>query len=164
MSLQNLKARLAEDEKGVKAAPVAKAVILAVDDDDAMRESLDVVFGRLYQVRSCSNGKDALAALTADVRAVILDVRMPGEDGFQVYEALRKANEIVPIIFYSAYQDLKDPYKIMNTYRPFGYVFKGADPDELMKLVAAAVKHCEWLVRLQQQHEEIRGMLGKMGS
>ena len=51
----------------------------------------------------------------------------------------------------------------MNNYRPFGYVFKGADPDELMRLVGVATQHSEWTARMQRQHKEIREILDKLG-
>jgi FixJ family two-component response regulator len=162
MTLQNLKARLAND--ATKTVAADKPTVIIIDDDDGMRRSLTALLGRVYTAKAFGNEGLGLDA-TADpaVRAVVLDVRMPGRDGFEVYEAIRTKNDLVPIIFYSAYQDVKDPYKIMNEHRPFGYVFKGPEPDELLRIVAAAVKHCEWIMRIQRQHNEIRDMLAKLG-
>ena len=45
----------------------------------------------------------------------------------------------MPIIFNSAFQDLEDPFVIINEYRPFGYMTKSGDLAELLDLVEKAV-------------------------
>jgi len=49
---------------------------------------------------------------------VILDVKMPTHDGFWVAKRLRGGQKDVAIILHSAYQDLKDPYEVINEFRP----------------------------------------------
>ena len=47
-------------------------------------------------------------------------VRMNDADGFVAYKAMRAKDADLPIIFYSAYQDIKDPYEIINWTTPEG--------------------------------------------
>lgn len=67
--------------------------ILVVDDDPGVRKALEVVLcADGFDVKSVSCGEDALLAcspVAPDV--VLLDVSMPGWDGYQVCERLREA-------------------------------------------------------------------------
>lgn len=162
MSLQELRKRLAGGG-GPAADPHAagqeRPTLVICDDDPMVRSSLEVMLSDTYVLRLCKNGDEALAAVDDDVDAVILDVRMPGKDGFAVYEEIRGKNDLVPIIFFSAHQDLKDPYTIMNSYRPFAYVFKGGDIQELLRTLSNAVKTYGWLRQLRKDHARVREML-----
>jgi PAS domain S-box-containing protein len=65
--------------------------ILIVDDETDMRELLTRMLGQDdYRVRHADNGDAALAEIAADIPDVlILDLLMPGTDGFRVLEAVR---------------------------------------------------------------------------
>ena len=64
--------------------------LLIVDDDPAMRETLNTIFAGDYNVHFASNGRDALDCVDS-VRPdlVSLDIMMPGMDGFQTCLRLR---------------------------------------------------------------------------
>ena len=76
------------------------------------------LFARRYNLVLCQNGPDALAALADETCAVILDVRMAGMDGFAVCEKIRENYPNLPVIFYSAYRDSKDPTASSTTSVP----------------------------------------------
>jgi len=81
-------------------------IILVVDDDDKILKLLQVnlsVDG--YQVISVSNGSSALESLSnVQPDLVILDVMMPGLDGFQVFDLIRQRSN-VPVIIVTASWD-----------------------------------------------------------
>jgi DNA-binding response OmpR family regulator len=81
-------------------------IILVVDDDDKILKLLQVnlsVDG--YQVVSVSNGSSALESLSnIKPDLVILDVMMPGLDGFQVFDLIRQQSN-VPVIIVTASWD-----------------------------------------------------------
>lgn len=116
-----------------------KPLILIIDDDGQLRQALGMALAPRYRIQLCSTPRQGVAAVRDEVSVVILDVRMPEQDGFATYEEIVARDADLPIIFYSAYQDLKDPYEILNRYRPFGYITKGDNHNELLKSVAAAV-------------------------
>jgi len=87
---------------------------------------------------------------------VILDVRMPRHDGFWVCKHIRKKAPDVPIIFHSAYQDVRDPFDVMNEFHPFGYVMKGESLADLLSLVGNAVKHSLRLKETQRTVDRLR--------
>ena len=141
MSFKELDDLLDEDAPSPQAAVEAtRPTIVVVDDDEAVRRSLNALFRKRYQVLLCATADEGVAAVNEEVCAVILDVKMQGHDGFWACSELRKAWPEVPVIFYSAYQDLKDPYEIINEHRPFGYLTKDGDHAQLVRSVDMAVR------------------------
>jgi DNA-binding NtrC family response regulator len=136
--LAHLKEALRDDAATSDAEPLP--LVLVVDDDPNIRRSLELLLQPRYRVLSCAGGAEALAVIDETVAVVVLDVKMTGLDGFAAYKEMRAKDRDLPIIFYSAYQDIKDPYEIMNEYRPFGYITKGADHTILLRSVAAAAE------------------------
>jgi DNA-binding NtrC family response regulator len=146
-----------------------RPVVVVIDDDASIRNSLELVLKEKYDVRTCVDGVDGVRAVDKNTCCVILDVRMPNHDGFWVCKHLRKREPDVPIIFHSAYQDLKDPYEVINEFHPFGYVVKGDTLATLLQLVAQAVKHSErvrdgrrTLERLRDAREQIQGVRDRL--
>src|SRR5437899_396804 len=139
MSLKELERMIQGDTEG----PDHRPIVVVVDDDVLVRASLETVLRDTYDVRTCANGVEGVRAVDEATSCVILDVRMPTHDGFWVCKHLRKRAPDVPIIFYSAYQDAKDPYEIINEYHPYGYVVKGDSLATLLTLVANAVRHSQ---------------------
>ncbi|MBX3004363.1 MAG: response regulator transcription factor [Anaerolineales bacterium] len=80
--------------------------VLVVEDDAAIREALSYNLGREgYQVDTVADGAAALAAVRQSAPdVVILDLMLPGLDGFEVTRALRKDNN-VPILMLTARDD-----------------------------------------------------------
>ena len=89
-----------------------KGEVLIVEDTPASLKLLsDLLGGAGYAVRQAPNGE--LALWTAQARPpdlILLDVRMPGLDGFEVCRRLKESPELcqVPVIFLSAQHDTDD--------------------------------------------------------
>ncbi len=128
--------------------------ILAVDDTPAsLRLLTDILNGEGYQVRSAINGELALrAAQTQPPQLILLDVSMPGMDGFEVCKRLKQVPRLrdVPVIFVSALSDMQDK---LNGFDIGGvdYVTKPFQRDELLARVRT---HLE-LYHLQHHLEEM---------
>jgi DNA-binding NtrC family response regulator len=84
--------------------------ILIVDDDEALRESLELILsGEGYSVVCADGGEMALEMIESHpVDAVLCDLRMPGIDGFDLMPQIARVMPGVPIILMSAHgtQDL----------------------------------------------------------
>jgi len=111
-------------------------MILIVDDQEANIYSLKKLLeSQNFMVDTALSGEEALKkVLKNDYALIILDVQMPGIDGFEVAETLSGFNKTkdVPIIFLSAVN--KDKKFITKGYASGGidYVTKPIDPDILM--------------------------------
>lgn len=115
--------------------------VMIVDDNRHACDALEAVLGDRYHVVSCYDATSALAALDESFHVVLLDIKMEGVDGFQCFEMMRKRFNHLPIIFHSAYQDLRDPYEVMNALKPFGYLQKGVSEAEMVTILDRAVEY-----------------------
>lgn len=135
-----------------------KPSILLIDDDPTLRASLELALSRNFHVVSAAGSAQGLDAIGPDISGVVLDIKMADKDGFATYTDIRAKDSDLPIIFYSAYQNLKDPYEIINRYRPYGYLAKGNNISELITLLNSAVIHRERL----NKHREMAAELAKV--
>ena len=81
--------------------------LLIADDSEMNRAILANMLEQDYEIMEVSDGKEALAALQIyrkDLSALLLDVVMPGMDGFQVLEEMKQRQwlEDVPTVMISA--------------------------------------------------------------
>jgi putative two-component system response regulator len=90
----------------------SKAHVLVVDDQPDSRLILDDLLGEVYFVHTASDGKQALAYLAEGGRAelILLDVVMPGMDGFEVCRQLKEsaATREIPVIFLTSLDSAAD--------------------------------------------------------
>jgi len=83
--------------------------VVIVDDDKEVQEIVTFALSRSgFEVAVASNGQqlqDVLATNTPDL--IILDVMMPGLDGYQIFDSLRKnaATQYVPVIIMTAHAE-----------------------------------------------------------
>jgi diguanylate cyclase (GGDEF)-like protein/PAS domain S-box-containing protein len=117
--------------------------ILVVDDTSAsLRLLTDILKSEGYEVRSAINGELALnAAASSTPDLVLLDIRMPGMDGYEVCRRLKAhpATAEVPVIFVSAASETED--KVQGfTMGAVDYVTKPYQRDELLARVRTHVE------------------------
>jgi putative two-component system response regulator len=93
-------------------ATAAKRTVLVVDDRPANIDLLCDLLGPMYTVRVATNGPLALklAAMAPAPDLILLDVMMPGMDGYEVCTRLKAsaATRAIPVIFITARADAKD--------------------------------------------------------
>jgi two-component system response regulator RegX3 len=82
----------------------AKPRILVVEDEAAIRDGLaDVLVYHGYKVDAVADGKEGLAkALSGKYDLLLLDVMLPGRDGFSICDEVRKVDRDQPIIMLTA--------------------------------------------------------------
>lgn len=148
---------------------VRKPTVLAVDDKSANLLALEVLLGHEHTVHSVTSGEQALAFLKSNpgVDVVILDIQMPGMDGFETAQQIKKLPgcEDIPIVFVTAvYQD--DPY-MKKGYAVGGVDFFGKpfDPDILKLKIAiyATFRRKADLLRQRELHIEQSEELLRVG-
>jgi CheY-like chemotaxis protein len=93
------------------------AKILVVDDEEDLRDILvRIVGGAGHEVLAAHDGASAIAAARASQPSlVILDLMMPGTDGFDVLRTLRAdpGGQDVPVVVYTALSDRKSRERAM---------------------------------------------------
>jgi DNA-binding response OmpR family regulator len=122
------------------------ASILVAEDDAALGKALlQLLAEDGYDVDLCDRGDDALAlAEEHPYDAWILDVMLPGLDGFSVVEALRRKGHTVPVLMLTAKDGVSDRVRGLNA---------GAD-DYLVKPFAAIELSARLRALLRRQGAE----------
>ncbi|MCO6149587.1 response regulator [Flavobacterium sp. NRK1] len=136
-------------------------MILIVDDIRANIIALKKVL-ELHRLEAdiAESGEEALKKiLKKDYSLIIMDVQMPGMDGFEVVEILAGSNRTkdIPVIFLSAVN--KEKRFISKGYETGGvdYITKPVDPDLLILKVKSFLK----LYEQKQELKNIRDLLSK---
>jgi len=136
--------------------------ILVVDDEQSMTQFLGIVLRKEgYQVTTVSNGNDALDKVRAEAfDVVITDLRMPGMDGIQLLQSIKKLDPVLPVILMTAYASQQTAIDAVNL-GAFQYLVKNAKNDEIKLIVHNALemrrvrKENQYLKReLKKGHEE----------
>ncbi|GLR12722.1 hypothetical protein GCM10007907_15120 [Chitinimonas prasina] len=136
-----------------------RGTILVVDDAPENLQLVASLFRDQYKVKLAHNGEKAIAICQSDSPPdlMLLDVMMPGMDGFEVAAKLREhpASEHMPIIFVTGLTDDASREKGLSM-GAVDYVFKPVDP-VLMKLrVRNLMRHVEYQRQLQTDFDRLR--------
>jgi sigma-B regulation protein RsbU (phosphoserine phosphatase) len=127
-----------------------KESILIVDDAPANLRLLSQMLSKLgYGVRAVTSGKRALTSVrTAPPDLILLDIKMPGLDGYEVCKHLKADPETsnIPVIFISALDDIQDKVQAFAT----GGVDYITKPFQIEEVLARVDTHLA-LRRLQSQ-------------
>ena len=115
--------------------------ILVVEDDTNARKLMKAVLERAeYTVYTAINGEDALRVLDAQhVDLIILDIMMPGMDGYTFTSDLRAAGSTLPILMVTAKQLPADKKKgfLVGTD---DYMTKPVDTEEMLLRIKALLR------------------------
>src|SRR4051795_4670271 len=134
--------KLPIEEEPAAQLGVERARVLLVDDDERNLLAVATVLEDLGEVVLARSGDEALRHLLKDEFAVILlDVYMPGMDGYETAQIIRGREQTkgIPIVFLSAVN--KEAEHLLRGYSmgAVDYVFKPVDPIILRSKVAVFV-------------------------
>ncbi len=133
---------------------MAGDLILVVDDEENIQDISRMYLEQEgYTVKGVANGSDAVEMARSQTPAlIVLDIMLPGMDGFDVCRTLRQENDQVPIIMLTARDD--DIDKILGLeLGADDYMTKPFNPRELVARVKAV---------LRRQDRKEKGNLGVM--
>jgi signal transduction histidine kinase len=146
-------------EPGANVA-TAKAKILLVDDEPKSLYALQELLSTLEQnLMTAQSGEEALRlALKNDFATILLDVRMPGIDGFETAELIRsrERSRLTPIIFLTAAAD-----EMTSMFRGYevgavDYLMKPVVPEVLKSKVSVFVELHRKSERLKESEDKLR--------
>ena len=123
--------------------------VLVVDDDPPIRRLLQTsLAAQGFNVLEAEDGASALALLRRNAMdVVVLDLGMPGMDGFEVIRQLRESGSAIPIIVLSARADEAGKVRALDMGAD-DFVTKPFGMDELLARIRAGIRH-----KLQQEGE-----------
>ncbi|MEG7379992.1 two-component system response regulator YbdJ [Bacillus subtilis] len=113
--------------------------ILIVEDDVTIGDLLQKILQREgYHVMWKTDGADVLSVIQK-VDLVIMDVMLPGEDGYQMSAKIKKLGLRIPVIFLSARNDMDS--KLQGLQVGEDYMVKPFDPRELLLRMQNMLEH-----------------------
>ena len=117
-------------------------LIAIVDDDDALRNSLDNLLRSVgFRVQGFASAEAFLQAKQANETAcLILDVRMAGMNGLELQRQLVAANWRIPIIFVTAYAD-DDARERALAAGAVAFLYKPCREEDLLSAIDAILNH-----------------------
>ena len=117
-------------------------LIAIVDDDDALRNSLDNLLRSVgFRVQGFASAEAFLQANHAhETACLILDVRLGGMNGLELQRQLVAANWRIPIIFVTAYAD-DDARERALAAGAVAFLYKPCREEDLLCAIDATLKH-----------------------
>jgi DNA-binding response OmpR family regulator len=129
--------------------PKVKGKILLIDDDpDFLEATQQILVANRYEVITAENGEDGIAkAKYESPDLIILDVIMPGKDGYSVCHELRKIDQTrpIPVIMLTAVgQQLSKPEYAVDMaidHQADDFIDKPVDSQTLIRKVEKHLRH-----------------------
>jgi CheY-like chemotaxis protein/anti-sigma regulatory factor (Ser/Thr protein kinase) len=123
--------------------PSGRKILVVEDNEASIVQLTDILEVEGYQVRVAHNGEEALREIARSLPdAMVLDLMMPGVDGFEVLEKIRRSERsaILPVVILTAKHVTKEEFSILKANHIYQLIQKGdINRDELLAAVAAMV-------------------------
>ncbi|NLZ43450.1 MAG: response regulator [Clostridia bacterium] len=117
-----------------------KPQIYLVDDDEAVRKALSRLLKAAgYAWEAFASAEDFLAALPAEDGILLLDLRMPGIDGFTLQRKLQTLRPQLPVVFITGHAQPGDRERALAAGAK-GFLTKPFDGETLLKMIEAIIK------------------------
>jgi two-component system, LuxR family, response regulator FixJ len=122
----------------------SKAKVYVIDDDEAMRDSLDfLLVSADFNVTLFETALDFLDALPGlEFGCVVSDVRMPGLDGIELLKRMKAANSPFPIVIMTGHGDVPLAVEAMKLGAA-DFLEKPFEDDRLIGMIEAALRQAE---------------------
>ena len=118
----------------------SRPLVLVVDDDSGLRESLRVILEDEYEVLDVPDGFQALEVVRSyQVDLVLLDIRMPGMDGITVLERMKALDEQIEVILVTAVMEVRSAVAAMKL-GAFDYLTKPFEEEGVLASIRRALE------------------------
>ena len=133
-----------------------------VDDDRSIRWVIEKALSREgIAFSSFSSAQDALEALSGDAPEVLVsDIRMPGQSGLELLNAVKSRHPAVPVIVMTAYSDLDSAVAAFQG-GAYEYLPKPFDVDQAVELIRRALEESRRETEAVEHHLAVQEILGQ---
>lgn len=117
-------------------------LLSVVDDDESVRESLpDLLREFGYAAQAFSSAQEFLSSDYVDeTKSLILDVAMPGMNGLDLQQELKRRGKEIPIVFITGHKD-EDIRREAFTQGAVKFLYKPFSDSDLLDAVKASIEH-----------------------
>src|SRR6202163_313994 len=123
---------------------VHRGKVYVIDDDDAMRDSLDFLLGSAdFQVTLFETARKFLDVLpTIDFGCVVSDVRMPDIDGIELLKRLKAGGSLLPVVIMTGHGDVPLAVEAMKL-GAMDFLEKPFEDDRLIGMIETALSQTD---------------------
>jgi len=116
--------------------------ILIIDDQPEVGETLKEWLAKFgYESTYCSGGKDGLDAMAKEnFGAILLDIKMPGDDGITILKKIKIADPTAAVILMTAYPSDETITQALNS-GAYDYLLKPFNIEKIQFLINRAVSY-----------------------
>ncbi len=119
---------------------VAMKRILVADDEEGIRESLNLILSEHYDIVFAADGQETLEQLAkGGFDLALLDIKMPKVDGLEIMKRLSQQRVATPVIVLSAYQSVELAREAIRLGAA-DYLPKPFERDQILEAVRGALK------------------------
>jgi two-component system, NtrC family, sensor kinase len=137
----------------------SRATILIVDDQPENLEVLSKILQPYYRVRAARSGELALRVAATDPKPdlVLLDIMMPGMNGYEVCERLKEDQSLaeIPVIFLSALEGAQNKVRAFDA-GGVDYVTKPFQVEEVLARVRIHLELCSVRRELKRKNKRLK--------
>lgn len=131
--------------------------VLIVDDDPVGRQALEFALESDFEVVVSSSGEDALEKIAASpFDLMLLDIEMPGIDGYETCRRLRE-NHAMPVIFISSHDTLEERLEAFDSGGD-DFFSKPVDGEALVRKANLAIRRHADMAALKSEKESLQQM------
>ena len=113
-----------------------KQRILVCDDEEGVRESLDLILGKDYRLEFATDGEEAIRiASERPFSLALLDIKMPRVNGLEVLKWFRQNRPDTPVVMLTAYQSVEMAQEAI-ALGAVNYLAKPFERSELKQTIA----------------------------
>src|SRR5579862_8319830 len=139
--------------------------ILVVDDEEIMRDILETLLTRDgYDVRLASSGEEGLElARSLPFDAAIVDIMMPGLNGIETLDELKRIDEDLAVLIITAYASVESAIAAMKN-GAFDYITKPFKNEEVLVVVRNALERRRLVTENRNLRQNIQERYHKFGN
>src|SRR2546430_3669446 len=140
-------------------------MILVVDDEEIMREILETLLKREgYDVRLAASGDEGLElARSTPFDAAIVDIMMPGLNGIETLDELKRIDEDLAVLIITAYASVESAIAAMKN-GAFDYITKPFKNEEVLVVVRNALERRRLVTENRNLRQNIQERYHKFGN
>ena len=116
-------------------------IILVVDDEPAVLETLEFILDKDFKVLTAKSGKEALEKINqGSIDLVFLDINLPDMDGMEVLQKIKETDENLLVIMATATEKARTVVQALQM-GACNYLAKPFDVEEVVAVAKKAIEH-----------------------
>ncbi len=110
--------------------------IAVIDDEESIREAMEIAFESIYQVTTFSTAEDGIKAMElSGFDLILLDIGLPGMNGIEALAKIKEMHPATVVVMVTAYEDINMVISAMRQ-GAYDYVLKPLQMDILEKTIS----------------------------